>query len=254
MIFVSFFLSGCRNRLEEKGFAVAPSERSSTDDDDQVDHGIARDSLTFPTRPGNVFLTGHPQIRIATIFKVNFNRDSSSFIGDYNYNYNDTWMGTSEGNQWNSHLFPGFEALYGYNLVNVAHYDTKTQERKSFFARPVLIKTVYWPSFSKDTLNNVPVHRNYFMISAYDEDTNKDGFINLKDLRRLYYFDMNAENKRNLVPANYSVYKAEYDPDNDYIYVFARLDEDKNGRVDANEVDHIFWIDLKNPSITGRQY
>jgi hypothetical protein len=36
--------------------------------------------------------------------------------------------------------------------------------------------------------------------------------------------------------------------------VFAKLDENKNGRVEEGEADHIFWVDLKDPGRTGRQY
>jgi hypothetical protein len=246
-------LSGCRNKLEEKGFPVA-SDRAPAMEAGDNKPGISRDSMSFATKPGDVLLTGSPQVRIATIYKVNYNRDSSTFIGSTEFHFNYASMGESPGNQWNNHLLPGFEAVYGYNLVNVAHYDTKTQERKNFFTNPVLIKTLYFPSFSRDTLNHDPVHRDYFMISTYDEDTNKDGFVNVRDLRRLYYFDTHAGNKRNLVPTNYSVYKSEYDPGNDYIFVFAQLDENKNGMIDDGEIDHIFWINLKDPSITGRQY
>ena len=137
-------------------------------------------------------------------------------------------------------------------MVNVSHHDTETQKQKTFFDKPVLIKTLYYPSFSKDTLNYEPVNRNYFMISVYDEDTNKDGFLNVKDLRRFYHFDINANNKRNLTPANYSIYKSEYDPSNDLVYIFAQLDENQNGLIDDGEDVHIFWIDLKNPERTWK--
>jgi hypothetical protein len=243
-------LIGCGNRLEEKGFAVSPTENN---DENKAD-GISKDSLTFATRPSSVLLTGIPKYRLATIYKVNYNKDKTTFIGSNDFHFNYERFGETNGNQWNYNYLPGFEAVYGYNMVNVSHYDIETQKQKNFFDKPVLIKTLYYPSFSKDTLNYQPVNRNYYMISIYDEDTNKDGFINLKDLRRFYYFDINANNKRNLVPANYSVYKSEYDPTNDLVYIFAQLDENQNGLIDEAENAHIFWIDLKNPERNGRQY
>jgi hypothetical protein len=250
-LFVIFYgITACGNRLEEKGFAVAPTEDKI---ENNVD-GIAKDSLTFATKPSNVLLTGIPQYRLATIYKVNYNRDNTTFIGSNDYHFNYAQIGETHGNQWNSNYLPGFEAVYGYNMVNVSHYDTGIQKQKNFFEKPVLIKTLYYPSFSKDTLDYKPVNRNYFMISVYDEDTNKDGFINVKDLRRFYHFDINANNKRTLVPTNYSVYKSEYDPANDFIYLFAQLDDNQNGLIDDTESVHIFWIDLKNPEKTGRQY
>jgi len=243
-------LIGCGNRLEEKGFAVSSSD---TSDENKID-GISKDSLSFVTRPSNVLLTGIPQFRLATIYKVNYNKDKTTFIGSNDYHFNYENFAETNGNQWNYNYLPGFEAVYGYNMVNVSHYNTETQKQKNFFEKPVLIKTLYYPSFSKDTLNYKPINRNFFMVSVYDEDTNKDGFINIKDLRRFYHFDINANNKRDFVPANYSVYKSEYDPANDFINIFAQLDENQNGQIEDGEAVHIFWIDLANPERTGRQY
>lgn len=242
-------LISCSNKLQPKGFAVTPAENIS---DSKID-GIPQDSLIFPTRPSSVLLTGIPQYRLATIYKVNYRKDKTTFIGsnDFYSNYQEE---ESEGNRWHDHLMPGFEAVSGYNMVNVSHYDTVRQRQKNFFEKPVLIRTLYYPSFSKDTLNYKLVNRNYFMISVYDEDTNKDGFINVKDLRRFYLFDIYAENKKALISTNYSVYKSEYDQANDFVYIFAKLDENKNGQIEELEPIHIFWIDLKNPERTGRKY
>jgi len=122
------------------------------------------------------------------------------------------------------------------------------------FPKPVLVRTLYYPAFSKDTLNYSPVVRNYYLISAYDQDTNKDGFINIKDLRRFYYFSLDASQKQLLVPANYTVYKSEYDPANDYMYVLAQLDENNNGNIEEKEPVQIFWINLKDPMQAGKLY
>ena len=243
-------LAGCGNRLEEKGFAVSSV---SENDENEVD-GISQDSLSFPTRPSSILLTGIPQYRLATIYKVNYNKDSTSFIGYNHFHYSYEEVAETNGNQWNNNLIPGFEIVYGYNLVNISHFDTEAQKQKNLFDQPVLIKNLYFPSFSKDTLNYKPVVRNYYMVSVYNEDTNNDNFINVKDLRRLYRFDISGSNKNLIVPINYSVYKSEYDSANDFMYIFARLDENNNGQIDDGEVDHVFWIDLKNPEKAGRLY
>lgn len=139
-------------------------------------------------------------------------------------------------------------------MVNISHYNVQENKQKNLFEKPVLVKTLYYPSFSKDTLNNNPVSRNYIMVSVYNEDTNKDGFINLKDLRRFFLFNINGEKQMALIPENYSVIKSEYDPDNDFMYVFAKMDANNNGQQEEDEPIHIYWIDLKDPSKTGRQY
>jgi hypothetical protein len=67
-------------------------------------------------------------------------------------------------------------------------------------------------------------------------------------------FDINGERLKALIPENYSVFKSEYDSDNDFMFVFAQLDSNNNGRQDEGEPIHIFWIDLNDPNKTGRQY
>ena len=70
----------------------------------------------------------------------------------------------------------GFETIYGDEMVNVSLFDVEKQEQKLFFEKPVLIENVYYPSATRDTLQNKNVNRNFYMISCYDEDTDKDGY------------------------------------------------------------------------------
>lgn len=248
-----YLMTSCSNgNLEEKGFQVSsPSDNS----ENEQSNGLTSDSLKIETRPSSVLLTGVPNVRLTTIYKVNVNKkDNSTFIGSNSFHYRYEETEGNKGNNWNNNLMPGLEAVYGYNMVNISHYDIKENKPKNLFEKPVLVKTLYYPSFSKDTLNYKPVNRDYFMVSVYNDDTNKDGFVNLKDLRRFYLFDINGVRQKALIPENYSVFKSEYDPDNDFVFVFAKLDSNGNGQEDEGEPIHIFWIDLKDPSKTARQY
>lgn len=67
-------------------------------------------------------------------------------------------------------------------------------------------------------------------------------------------FNSNGERQNQVVPENYSVFKSEYDADNDFMFVFARLDKNANGQIEDNEPINIFWVDLKDPTKTGQQY
>lgn len=241
-----------KGKLEEKGFQVSPISESNQIDQET---GLNQDSLKFETQPGNVLLTGISNVRLATIYKVNFNkRGKTTFIGSNNFHYRYEELESNTGNNWNNNLMPGIGAVYGYNMVNVSHYDIKENKQRNFFENPVLIKTLYYPTFTKDTLNYKPVNREYFIVSVYNDDTDKDGFINTHDLRRLYLFSIHGEKQKLLVPANYSVIKSEYDSGNDFMYVFAQLDMNENGKRDEKEPIHVFWIDLKDPMKTGRLY
>ncbi len=248
-----YLMTGCSSgKFEEKGFQVGPT---SDNTENEQTNGLNSDSLKIDTRPSNVLLTGVPNVRLTTIYKVNVNnKDNSTFIGSNTFHYRNEEAEGEKGNNWNNNLMPGIEAVYGYNMVNISHFDIKENKQKAFFEKPVLLRTLYYPTFSKDTLNFKPVNRNYFLVSVYNDDTNKDGFINQKDLRRLYLFDINGVKQKALIPENYSVFKSEYDPENDFMFVFAQLDSNNNGRQDGEEPIHIFWINLKDPNKTGRQY
>jgi hypothetical protein len=149
---------------------------------------------------------------------------------------------------------PGIDILYGYNLLNVAHYDLKTEKLNFLFDQPALIKTLYYPSSERDSLNGKPIIRNYYMVSVYDQDTNKDTLINKKDLRRLYLFNESSVTKTQLIPSDYSVIRSQYDAQNDVMYFFAKQDTNKNGVAESKEPIHIFWIRLNAPAAAKRLY
>ena len=243
----------CTNgKLEEKGFQVGLNTEKAIN---EQSNEIKSDSLKLDTRPGSVLITGIPHIRLTTVFKVNVNKKSlETFIGSNSFHYRYEDFEDNDGNNWHNNIMPGLRAVYGYNLVNISYYDIKQNKQKDFFEKPVLIKTLYYPAASKDTLFNQPINRNYFLVSVYNDDTNKDGFINQKDLRRFYLFDENGERHKALIPENYSVFKSDYDPYNDFMFVYAQLDSNQNGKIEVGEPTHIFWIDLKDPKVTERQY
>lgn len=244
----ALLLASCSgDKYEEKGFALTPNNSDSDST------GITGRPML--TRPGSMLLTGNPEHRLTAVFMVNYvKKTKQGFIGSIDTYNNYSHLGDDPGNQWNYNYMPGLEAVYGYNLVNISHFNISTLKQKLFFDNPVLIKTLYYPSFSKDTLNYEPVSRNYYLLSVYDEDTNQDSLINIGDLRRLYYFDIDAENKQLLIPANYSVTSSKYDPANDYMYIYAQHDSNNNGSRNEGEDIHVFWIDLKDPLKMGNVY
>ena len=187
-IVITLLASCSRKKHHEKGFSVSPE--SETSNAKNID-GISQDSAVIKTRPSSVILTSFPEYRLTTIYKLNYDkRDDYYYTGSNGFYRNYSEIGYTQGNQWNYNFMPGLQAVYGYNLVNASLRNVDTQKQKLMFDDPVLIKTLYYPSITKDTLFNKPVKRNYYLISVYDEDTNGDGYINLSDLRRFYYFDI----------------------------------------------------------------
>ena len=235
---------------EKKGFQV--SSITENEKGEKV-VGLPIDSLELETTPRGVLLTRHAKHRLTPIFKISYNKKGQPYSGStyfhrsWRYKYPD-------GNNWNENYLPGFSAAFGPDLVNVSHYDTESNDQNEFFDRPVLIKTLYYPAYSMDTLNYQPVKRDFYMVSVYDKDTNRDGFINVKDLRRLYHFDLDGTRQGHLVPTNYSVMSSLYDSGNDYMYIYARLDQNANGQMEVEEPTHVFWIDLKDPERRGMFY
>jgi len=253
LLILTTLIASCDDdKLDKKGFQVR--EIIETEEGEKI-VGLKIDSLKLETRPRNVLFTHSPTHRITPIYKVNYKNDgkeaftgSNDFIRSWGHEF-------GEGiNNWHNNYMPGFEVVRGYNFVNVSHYNNEVNKENKLFKKPVLIKHFYYPTPDKDTLNSIPVHRDYYMASVYDEDTNKDGYVTVKDLRRLYYFDMEGVNQRALVPTNYSVMSSEYDAMNDYMYIFARKDANGNGQMDISEPFDVFWIDLNEPARVGVQY
>jgi hypothetical protein len=193
---------------------------------------------TFPNR---VILTGLTDQRLVSIYKSKSTSDNSS-------SSNLEYYSEESEDEANLHFMPGIDILFGYNLLNIAHYDLQTEKVNYLFSHPVLVKTLYYPSYSQDSLDKKPITRSFYLVSAYDEDTNKDTLINKKDLRRFYHFDAKTCLKTQLIPSNYSVNRSQYDAKNDVMYIFASYDENRNGTQDKSEPVHIFWFSLKTPT------
>ncbi|MFK8044743.1 MAG: hypothetical protein AB8B72_04570 [Crocinitomicaceae bacterium] len=252
LIALAIWATSCsESKTEKKGFQV---NEITVDENGKKVVGLDIDIVNLETRPRNVLLTNNPAHRITPVYKVNYHHKTNRPYTGSNSFHSDYYTDYSDGNNWHENFMPGFEAMYGYNFVNVSHYNNELHQENRLFDKPVLIKTFYYPTFEKDTLNFQPVNRQYYMASVYDEDSNKDGYINAKDLRRFYYFDINGINKKLLVPKEYSVMSSEYDSANDFMYVFAKHDKNGNGQMEESEKISIFWIDLSEPSSNGVQY
>jgi hypothetical protein len=201
--------------------------------------------------PNRVVLTGMPQHRLVTVYKQLAKKEENGLkrfnsYSDYDYGYS--------GSERVEHFMPGLDIVYGYNLISLAHYDMTTERTNQFFSRPVLVKTLYYPSFVQDSLNRKPITRNYYLVSVYDADTNGDTLITKDDLRRFYYFNASVTESIQLIPSNYSAVRSQYDSMNDVMYIFARLDENSDGLVTKREPMHIFWVNLKNPVVAKLMY
>jgi hypothetical protein len=201
------------------------------------------------TFPNNVVLTGLKEHRLVTVYKTRKAIKTDAY-GSSSYYYND---GRYEDDRY-QHFMPGIDLLYGYNLLNLAHYDLKSEKMNFLFEHPVLIKSVYYPSFEQDSIDKKPVNRDYYFVSVYDADTNRDTLINKKDLRNFYYFNSSGSERIQLIPEHYSAVRSEYDHGNDLMYIFAKEDKNRNGTPDKDEPTHIFWIDLKLPTQSKRLY
>ncbi|MGK0369746.1 MAG: hypothetical protein ACJAYZ_001622 [Bacteroidia bacterium] len=249
ILLVSIAACNTHEYKEQKGISV--DQTTENEETDDLENNQQFKDLV--TRPGKALLTWHKEHQLVSIFKLNYSPKADEYFtgsNDYRYRY----YYTEERGSYQSNYLPGLEVTYGYNILNVAHYNRSTNTRNEFFDKPVLVNNIYYPSTTRDSINKIPVIRDYYMASVYDEDTNGDSLINHKDLRRFYRFDMEGENKTLLVPSNYSVLGSEYDDQNDHLHVRAKLDKNGNGLMDEKEAIHIFWIDLKKPEPGVRLY
>lgn len=256
---LAVFFFSCKNRnseSKEEQITVTPAASTSTNTTDSVTNANSiQGNISFnqiATTPNSIILTGLANHRLVTIYKSRVKNNANAEAHNYSRSYYDD--GGASENDTPEHFMPGIDILAGYNLLNIAHYDLKTEKLSYFFNQPVLIKTLYYPCFKQDSLHKKPITRNYYLVSVYDEDTNKDTLINKKDLRRFYYIDENNNEKTRLIPANYSVIRAQYDSQNDAMYLFAKEDVNKNGSAENFEPMNVFWVDLKAPASAKKLY
>ncbi len=245
-----FFSCGSKPKsTNEEQLRISIADSASNQTDTAKVNGI-QGNLSFSqitTDPNSVVLTGLKQHRLVTVYKVRTVKEKGNSYSRsmYEEDYESDRV---------THYMPGFDLLYGYNLLAIAHYDLTTEKLNSLFDKPVLIKSLYYPSFEQDSIEKKPVNRNNYMVSVYDEDTNRDTLINRLDLRRFYSFNVSGRERIQLVPSNYSVERSQYDSQNDVMYIYARLDANQNGKIDKKEPQHIFWINLKQPDKAKRLY
>ncbi len=247
-------LSSCKQKGEDKKdeqirFSDYDERNASDTGINSIIGNITMEQIA--TKPSSIVLTGLSKHRLVPIYKAKEETKETS-----NYIITGSWMGDDEGgySEIEEHFMPGIDVLFGYKLLNLSHYDFTKEKSNFFFTHPVFIKTVYFPAIEQDSINKKPINRNYYLVSVYDEDTNKDTVLNRRDLRRFYHFDSTAVVKTALIPTDYSVIRSQYDYQNDLMYIYARQDKNKNGSSESNEPIHIFWFSLKTPAVAKRTY
>jgi hypothetical protein len=198
------------------------------------------------TTPHRVVLTGINNHRLITIYKYGFEKRVTEYNSYYEY---DPWYSDHQ-----QHYMPGIDLISGYNLLNVGHYDFSEEKLNLLFDKPVLVKSIYYPSFVQDSLQGKPINRNYYLLSVYDQDTNLDSLIDNQDLRRFYHYPATGDRPLQIIPADYSVLRSQYDSGNDVMYIYARHDRNANGQAENTEPVHVFWINLKQPALAKRMY
>lgn len=252
LVYTISIVACSRDRVQEEQISALeePTPFNPEDTLNSVKNSLPLSAIV--TYPQKVVLTGLPQHRLVSVYKQIPKEGKKNRATDWSNYYNDRDGWESEEYQ---HYMPGLDLLFGYNLLNLAHYDMKSEQLNYLFNRPVLVKSFYYPSVKPDSVGNrKPINRDYFFVSAFDEDTNNDTLINRHDLRRFYHFNASCDVKTQVIPPDYNVIRSQYDSGNDVMYIFARHDQNKNGKSEDREPVHVFWIDLKAAATAKRLY
>ena len=247
LVFAFLYFNSTSNHKKAEQLTVNESENQS--ESDSLNNPI-KGSTTFKqlsTSPSSVILTGLSNIKLLPMYKINSETDRNLNFSEGSSYYKNSDNNGEVDNF--SYFMPGIDIFHGYNLINIGYFDLKKEKMSYFFQKPVLIKTFYFPSPEQDSLNNKPISRSYFMVSVYDEDTNKDSLINSKDLRKFYHFDEFKSTKTQILPNSYSSIRSTYDHKNDIMYIYARHDSNKNGTPEKAEPISIFYINLNEPTV-----
>lgn len=238
-LIVSLLASSCWSGNDAKEEQIRYETSDAATDPADTTNSISGTGQ-IPSNPQKVVLTGLQQHRLVTVYRQD-TVSGRTYYDDY-YDERDP------------HYMPGLDLIHGYHLLSIAHYDMTTEKLDRLFDHPVLVKSLYYPSFIQDSLYEKPVNRDYYLVSVYDADSNMDTLINKKDLRRFYHFNASCTERTQLIPADYSVERSQYDPRNDVMFIFARHDANHNGVAERKEPLHVFWLSLKSPAPAKRLY
>lgn len=236
------FMLSCKKKREKKEEQLTFSEYQQSD----KPTGLATD-VSFPSTSGTVLLTGMDDIRLIPVYKID-PKNNRDLQNEYGTTYYDKYYYNDEDGENYKYFMPGIDIIYGYNMVNMGHYDLTNEKLSYFFDRPVLIRTLYFPGERRDSLYHQPIKRDYFMVSVYDEDTNRDSLINTRDMRRMYHIDRLNTTKTAILPPEYSAIRSTYDYKNDIMYIYARYDENGDGTPERQEPVAIFRMRLSVPA------
>ena len=245
---LSISLVSCKKEIKDKKNQLTIDEVAMNNNFDSLSNSLQKNQNInqLTSSASNIILTSLDNIRLITIYKINKNRNKDlqhEEPSTFYQNYDET------DEEFNFNYFmPGIDVIRGYNLINIAHFNFKTNKLSYFFEKPVLINNLYFPGVKKDSLNNQPIKRNFFLVSVYENDSNNDSIINKNDMRKIYYIDELNTTKYSLLPPNYSAIRSTYDYKNDFFYIYSRFDKNKNGKPEKTEPISIFWVDFNNPS------
>lgn len=249
ILIVLITVTSCKKH-EKKGEQLTFAEHQQQNEPTGI--STVGDSISnqFASSSGSVLLTGMDRIRLIPVYKIKPKADRDLHTSESSTYYD--YYGENNDEDFYRYFMPGIDIIYGYNLINIGHYDIQKDTLSYFFDKPVLIKTLYFPGLKSDSLMHKAVSRDYFMVSVYDEDTNLDSLINNKDMRRLYHIDQFNSKKTSLLPEGHSAIKSTYDYKNDIMYIYTRHDANKNGIPEKNEPISIFWIRLNEPTVVRK--
>lgn len=244
ILMVVFFSCRNSNYSEKKGEQIRVEENTSFEEFEKIDTGSIKKYIW----PSSIVLTGISHQRIIAIYRNKYLVDKDNRISRFSGDFGEDETYTYE------HYYPGFDLLSGYNLINLSYFQIPIGKTKLFFNKAVLIKSLYFPSFIQDSIEKKPILRDYYLVSVYDEDTNNDKILDRKDFRHFYCFSDSCTNKKQLLPNNTSLIRAQYDSPNDLLYLYAKLDENKNGSIEKTEPLNIYLLNLKYPSTAKKIY
>ena len=154
---------------KEEQIRVDVDGLASTDTTNGISGDVSFSQLRL--QPHTVVLTGMPQHRLVTLYKADTSGISNESYGWYSYHEEGEAYYETEATEF---LMPGIDYIRGYYLLNIAHYDVTADQTNFFFDHPVLVRSLYFPSYEQDSLYQKPVNRNYYLVSVYDTDTNAD--------------------------------------------------------------------------------
>lgn len=140
------------------------------------------------------------------------------------------------------------DEIFG-NFTNLRFQELNSEEFTDLTNQNLRILSV---QFLREIFENTG--KQFLLYKILDSDTNEDGKLNSNDHKALYISGINGSDLRKISPAGQLLQDYEVLPGVNRLYFRCIEDMNGNGRLDADDKPHYFYLDLASEALKVTEY